>query len=530
MRNEERPDGSVDPGGSVDGEIGDPPAADGERLSLRGITKSFHGVTVLDDVSFDVGGGEIVSVVGENGAGKSTLMKIIAGVYHLDSGSIRLDGRDVAFKTRAESQDAGVRIVFQEFNLLPDRTVADNLFCGSEPTRFGVLDQHKMRDRTRDALALVGASGVSPTTYVRDLPVADQQLVEIAKALMGDARLLIMDEPTASLSEVEAQKLFERLERLRNDGLSVLYISHRIPEVFRLSDRIVVLKDGALVKVFDKEATTPTEVVESMVGRPLSSFYPPPAEGHVVGDVVVSVRGGASRRVHDIDIDLRRGEILGIGGLAGSGRTELAQALFGVDPFTRGEMRIGDRDGRPKSPREAIAAGMSMIPEDRKGEGLILGQPAVPNGALALWALARRGREQRTHDRRVRDIVEELLKTLELRAAGEGQPVRFLSGGNQQKVVLAKWLAMRPEVLLVDEPTRGIDVGAKSSIFELLRRLSNEGVAILMISSELPELIGLSDRIVVMADQTNVAELSGEATESDIMHAATGQSPDKEAA
>jgi len=381
-----------------------------------------------------------------------------------------------------------------------------------------------MRTMTADYLQQVGAADVQPDAMVRDLSVADQQLVEIAKALMGDSRLLILDEPTAALSEVEARKLFERLERLRDNGLAILYVSHRIPEVFRLSDRIVVLKDGYLVATFDKAATTPTEVVESMVGRPLSAFYPVPAEGHTPGDVVLSVRNGTSRRVHDIDLDLRCGEIVGVGGLAGSGRTELAQALFGADPFTHGTMTVGGREFRPRSPREAISAGICMIPEDRKSDGLILGQGSVSNGSLALWALPRQSRQGRLKGKRVGELVGELLRLMDVRGAGADQPVRYLSGGNQQKVVLAKWLAMQPEVLVVDEPTRGIDVGAKASIFEVLRRLADDGIAILMISSELPELIGVADRIIVMADGTNVAELSGAASESEIMLAATGQS------
>ncbi|GIJ76954.1 ribose transport system ATP-binding protein [Micromonospora phaseoli] len=487
-------------------------------LALRGIGKSFLGVRVLDGVDLDVAPGEIHAVVGENGAGKSTLMKIVSGGYHPDEGTVELGGEPRAFRSPRDAQRAGIGIIHQEFNLLPERTVAENVYLGHEPVRRGLVDRREMLSRTRQLLVSIGETELPADARVGRLGVAQQQVVEIAKALALDAQLLIMDEPTASLADHEVELLYGLVRRLQDRGIGLLYVSHRLTEVFDLSSRITVLKDGRRVTTVPTAGTTADELVRHMVGRELSSYYPDRARADDLGPVRLTVRAGGNGKLHGVDLELRAGEVLGVGGLQGAGRSALARALFGVSPFTTGEVRLDATPIRLRSPRAAMRAGIAYVTEDRKGEGIVGRQSVLDNALLASRAVfaARSGRAART----VR--IRELLAAVEVRAAGDDQEIRFLSGGNQQKVVLARWLALNPLILLFDEPTRGIDVGAKSAIHDLVRRLARDGAAVLMISSDLPELLGMSDRIVVMRDGRIAGELPGGATEEQVVALAVG--------
>ncbi|MBP2707863.1 sugar ABC transporter ATP-binding protein [Microbispora sp. RL4-1S] len=471
---------------------------------MTGIGKSFLGVRVLGGVDLEASAGEVHALVGENGAGKSTLMKILAGVHTPDEGTIEIDGRSVAFGHPIEAQRAGVAIIYQELTLLPERTVAENVYLGREPVRRGLVDRAAMESATAELLSSLGEESFGPRDLVRRLSVAQQQVVEIAKALSLNARIVVMDEPTAALADHEVELLYTLVRRLTERGIAVLYVSHRLREIFDLSQRITVLKDGAKVTTAETSALDTAALVRLMVGRDLQSYYPPRAT-EPPGEVIVKVRGGGNARLHDIDLDLRAGEIVGIAGLQGSGRTELAKALFGAEPFTSGEMT----PCRPRSAREGISAGIGLVTEDRKAEGLLLNQRVRDNALLVARATGMR-----------RPAVEGLLERVRLKPPRPTQEVRLLSGGNQQKVVLAKWMTVAPRVLLFDEPTRGVDVGAKAAIHELMRELAHDGMAVLMISSELPELIGMSDRIVVLRDGRVAGELPAGATEEAVMHLA----------
>ncbi|GGM90581.1 sugar ABC transporter ATP-binding protein [Dactylosporangium sucinum] len=487
-------------------------------LDIRGIGKSFLGVRVLSGIDLDLRAGEVHAVVGENGAGKSTLMKIISGVYAPDGGTLTLDGAPVTFRGPRDAQRAGVGIIHQEFNLLPERTVAENVFLGHEPVRRGLVDRKAMHARTAELLATVGETSFDPAAKIGRLGVAQQQVVEIVKALALDARVLIMDEPTAALADHEVELLYRLVRRLQERGIGLLYVSHRLAEVFDLSGRITVLKDGRRVTTLDTAGTSADQLVRHMVGRDLAGYFPPRAAEGDRGAVRLAVRGGTNRKLRGVTLDLHAGEILGIGGLQGSGRSALARALFGADPFTAGTVELDGANVQLRSPRAAIRAGIAYVTEDRKGEGIVAGQSVLDNALLAGRAIGPlyRGRGARTVK------VRDLLATVEVHAAGEDQEIRFLSGGNQQKVVLARWLALGPKILLFDEPTRGIDVGAKSAIHDLVRRLARDGAAVLMISSELPELLGMSDRIVVMRDGAIAGELPAGATEEEVVGLATG--------
>ncbi|MFC4466483.1 sugar ABC transporter ATP-binding protein [Streptomyces xiangluensis] len=487
-------------------------------LALRGIGKSFLGVRVLDGVDLQVRPGEVHAVVGENGAGKSTLMKVVSGVYQPDEGTVEFAGAPRTFRSPREAQQAGIGIVYQELTLLPERTVAENVFLGREPLRRGLVDRRAMLSHTAGLLASIGEGSLPPDTRVGRLGVAQQQVVEIVKALALNARLLIMDEPTAALADHEVDQLYALVRRLQEHGIGVLYVSHRLKEVFDLSGRITVLKDGRAVATLDTADTSADQLVRHMVGRELSSYYPDPAKPQELGPVRLTVRGGGNRKLRGIDLRLRAGEVLGVGGLQGSGRSALARALFGAAPFSTGQVTVDGAPVRLRSPRAAMRAGIAYVSEDRKGEGIVAEQSVLDNALLAGRAVRPGwvGRGARTAR------VRELLAAVELRAAGEDQEIRFLSGGNQQKVVLARWLALAPRILLFDEPTRGIDVGAKSAIHDLVRRLARDGAAVLMVSSELPELLGMSDRIIVMRDGRIAGELPAGATEEDVVALAVG--------
>ncbi|MEU1321175.1 sugar ABC transporter ATP-binding protein [Streptomyces tibetensis] len=490
-------------------------------LALRGIGKSFLGVRVLDGVDLQVRPGEVHAVVGENGAGKSTLMKVVSGVHQPDEGTVEFAGAPRTFRTPREAQQAGIGTVHQELTLLPERTVAENVWLGREPLRRGLVDRRAMLSHTARLLASIGEGSLPPDTRVGRLGVAQQQVVEIVKALALDARLLIMDEPTAALADHEVDQLYALVRRLQEHGIGVLYVSHRLKEVFDLSSRITVLKDGRTVATLDTADTSADQMVRHMVGRELSSYYPDLARPQELGPVRLTVRGGGNRKLRGIDLRLRAGEVLGVGGLQGSGRSALARALFGAAPFSTGHVTVDGAPVRLRSPRAAMRAGIAYVSEDRKGEGIVAEQSVLDNALLAARAVGAvhpGGGGSGARTARVR----ELLAAVDLRAAGEGQEIRYLSGGNQQKVVLARWLALAPRILLFDEPTRGIDVGAKSAVHDLVRRLARDGAAVLMVSSELPELLGMSDRVIVMRDGRIAGELVAGGTEEDVIALAVG--------
>lgn len=491
-------------------------------LEMRGISKRFAAVQALDDVDFQCVKGEVHALVGENGAGKSTLMKILGGAYRADDGTISLDGEQVSFRHPIEAQHAGVSVIYQEFNLLPHRTVAQNIFIGREPSRFGILDHGALSRRVADLLEELGiAHLVDPDVMAAELSVAQQQLVEIAKAMSFASRILVMDEPTAALSSQEVDVLFELIRSIQERGVTVVYISHRFREVFTIADRVTVLKDGKKVGTRQREELGREELVRMMVGRELEDYYPEKAAPNEIGDVVLEVRGGGNAFLSGIDLKVHQGEILGIAGLQGAGRTELARALFGVDPFETGEVFVGGDRVDIRSPRRAIGLGMGFITEDRKQEGLLLNQSIRDNVVLARRALRALLAPLGTGEDPNRANVADLTEMVDVRAASLQQEVQFLSGGNQQKVVIAKWLATAEDLLIFDEPTRGIDVGAKASIHHLMRDAARDGLAIVMISSELLEVIGMSDRIAVMHEGRIVGELAADASESDIMEMAT---------
>ncbi|MFS8049849.1 sugar ABC transporter ATP-binding protein [Rhizobium sp. BR 314] len=468
-------------------------------LSLSGIGKTYPGVVALDNFSMDVNPGEVIGLVGENGAGKSTLMKILGGVVKPDRGSIRLDGAEHGAFTVESSIASGIAFVHQELNLFENLDVAANIFLGREPLRGGVLnlvDRNRLRDMVAPLLKRVGAN-FSPDTPVASLSLAQQQMVEIAKALSINARLVILDEPTSSLPLAETEKLLTVISSLKAEGISVIFISHRLHEVERVADRVIVLRDGTLVGTLAKDSIDHDRMVKLMIGRALSArdIEPTRPPGNVA--LKVSAIRTAAYPTRPVDLDIKYGEILGLAGLVGSGRTELARVLFGIDrSYGDGTTTLDARDLKLSSAREAVANGIFLIPEDRKLNGILLDMPIVQNISLPnLPAYARRFMVTS----QLEDAAAEAQRrALSIKAPSISTSTGTLSGGNQQKVVLAKWLSMRPKVLIFDEPTRGIDIGAKNEIYSLMRKLADAGVAILMISSDMEEVIGVSDRIAVM--------------------------------
>jgi ABC-type sugar transport system ATPase subunit len=493
-------------------------------LEVRKIHKSFPGVQALADVSVSFCPGEVHAVVGENGAGKSTLMKIMVGAYIPDEGEILLNGEKVSFAHPQEAQKKGISIIYQEFNLLPERTVAQNIFLGREPSRFGIIDNSNLNRKAEKVLRDLGADSMfSPQEPLSSLSVAEQQIVEIAKAISIDSKVLIMDEPTASLTTHEVQMLTDLINNLKARGMAIIFISHRLVEVFDLADKITVLKDGRLVDTAPVNAVNHQDIVRMMVGRELDHYFPPLAKPEEIGEVVLRVRRGSNDVIKNIDLELRKGEIVGVAGLQGSGRTELAEAIFGSHPFKSGEIELNGKPVQIKTPDQAIRRRLGFVTEDRKTEGILPNQPVRDNILMTVRAL------QRIFARSKRDgvngsprLVPTLAKQVDVRVSSYDQEVQYLSGGNQQKVVLAKWLASKSQVMIFDEPTRGIDVEAKASIHEMIRDRTRKGTAVLMISSELPEIIGMSDRILIMWDGTIAGELPANSSEAEIMLLATG--------
>jgi ribose transport system ATP-binding protein len=492
-------------------------------IEMSDISKSFPGVKALSGVSFACGRGEVHALCGENGAGKSTLIKILSGVYRPNSGRILIDGEEQHFAHPQQALLAGISVIYQEFSLLPERTVAQNLFLGREPIRNGLIDARAMFEETERVLGLFGVRhGIEPDTLVADLDVANQQMVEIAKAISLNAKVIVMDEPTAALNEAECEVLFGLVDQLRAAGTAIIYITHRMREVTRLADRVTVIKDGEVAASFD-EVPAPGVVVRAMVGRDIAEFYPEPASAAERGSAVLKVTGGANAALHDIDLELRAGEIVGFAGLQGAGRTALALALFGAAPFTAGSMVVEGAEMRPTNTREAIRAGIGMLPGDRKAGGLTLMQSVRDNAMLTARSFANMfgsGKDNRFTNVSAMDAM---LDGLRVRAPSYEQEMRFLSGGNQQKAIVARWLALKPKVLIFIEPTRGIDVDAKASIYHLMRDLARAGAAVMMVSSDLPEILGASDRILVMREGRIVGEFDRTASEAELMLAATGE-------
>jgi ribose transport system ATP-binding protein len=489
-------------------------------LEARSLTKSFPGVRALKGVSLTVGRGEVVAVIGENGAGKSTLMKILAGVQTADTGEIRIDGEPAPLASVEEALGRGIALIHQELNLAQNLDVAANLFLGREPRRWGLIDTARLHREAGQFLRAVGLD-VAPDTRVGSLAIGQQQLVEIAKALSTQARVLIMDEPTSSLSAGEAENLFRVIQDLRSRGVSLVYISHRLGEVTRLADRVVVLRDGENSGELARHEISHASMVRLMVGRDLSQFYP--HQPHVRPETVLEVEGlrTTAHPSHPLAFQVRAGERVGLAGLVGAGRTEVLLALFGVQPPVGGTVRIGGQPLQPTSPTEAIAAGLALVPEDRKREGVVLAMPVRENISLAsLRQDQRHGFRDATREE---SLSAEMIQSLRIKTPGDRQVVQFLSGGNQQKVVIGKWLALQPKVLLLDEPTRGIDIGAKQEIYRLMEELAAQGVAILFASSEMEEILGMSDRVLVMHEGRITGELARhELSEEAIMHLATG--------
>jgi ribose transport system ATP-binding protein len=473
-------------------------------LEMRGIGKSFPGVHALQDVSLSLDKGEVLALVGENGAGKSTLIKILGGAYHPDAGEILLDADPVLISSPASAQAAGISIIYQEFNLVPDLTVRENIFLGRERTRAGFV---RAAEEHREALQLFEKIGlaIDPNTRCRDLTVAQQQTVEIAKALSVNARIIVMDEPTAALTSQEVEHLFAIIADLKSRGIGVIYISHRLDEIFEVADRVMVLRDGTYVGTEPVSDVTREKLIEMMVGRSLESEFPKHAA--IPGDERLRVENlSLGKTVKDVSFAVHAGEILGFAGLVGAGRTETMRIVFGADRPEKGRILVNGEEANIAGPRDAIRNRICLLTEDRKSQGLVLNHTVREN--FGLPNLDRFRKWIFLDQRREREECAGYIDSLSIKVSSQEQAVENLSGGNQQKVVLAKWLAQNADIIIFDEPTRGIDVGAKYEIYLLMNRLAADGKAIIMISSELPEILGMSDRIIVMHEGQVKGEIS----------------------
>ncbi len=479
-------------------------------LEVRNISKAFPNVQALVDVSLDIRPGEILACMGENGAGKSTLLKIINGDYQSDAGTISMDGETLSFSNPKDAHEAGIRVVYQEPEIVPGTDVPENIWVGDLPKRFGLLDRRALNEKAQRRLKKYGFEDILPIDMMgEELSSAQRQIVEIMRALKRNVRVLALDEPTSSLTDEEVDRLFTLVRRLRDDGVAIIYVSHRINEIKRLCDRIAILRDGRLVAVEPADELTQDDIVRLMVGRDLSEVFQRQPAG--TDREALRVQDLHSNWHHGVSFYVNAGEVVGFSGLVGAGRSELAKVLFGELPKNSGEIFLDGAQVAFHSPHDAIAKGIGFAPEDRKNEGLILMRSVLENTSIAIlrqlcrFHFIRRGLE--------RSIVREFVEKLEVRTPSLAQEVGKLSGGNQQKVVLSRWLAAKPKVLILDEPTRGIDVGAKTEIYRLIDELANDGLAIIFIGSELPEILGLSDRIYVMQNGRITGELVGESAD-----------------
>ncbi len=487
---------------------------------MIGICKSFGANKVLGGVNLHVRPGEVHALMGENGAGKSTLMNILTGIHRADAGTIMVDGKEVTFKNNKDAEEHGIAFIHQELNIWPNLSVLENLFLMNQPkTRFGTIDFKKMREMAEAKCQEIGID-LPLDEIAGECSVGQQQMTEITRSLMLDAKTVIMDEPTAALTERETDRLFEVMKKLKNKGVSIIYISHRMEEVFANCDTITVMRDGQTISSRPTEETNMDQIVGDMVGRVMSEYYP--ARTNVPGDEIFRVEGFTQPGVfRDISFNLRKGEILGVAGLMGAGRTEIMRAIFGVDPHESGKLYFEGKEIYIKNPRDAIRHGFGFITENRKTEGLILDFSIERN--IALPSEERLAQSHVINDKKEFDFSSELSKRLGVKAQDINLPASTLSGGNQQKVVIAKWVGMHPKLLILDEPTRGIDIGAKKDIYDLMNELTAKGVSIIMVSSELPEVIGMSDRILVIHEgrAAGIVEHK-DATQTRIMTLATG--------
>ena len=490
------------------------------RIEMRGIDKSFGSNQVLKQAGFTLESGEVHALMGENGAGKSTLMKILTGVYTKDAGTVLVDGKEVNYKNPQEAEKAGIVFIYQELNVMFDLTVEENLFMGKEiHGKFGICDRKAMQKKAREALNTLGVD-ISPKTVMSELSVGQQQMVEICKALMADAKVIIMDEPTAALTQSETVALFKVIESLRKKGVSMVYISHRMEEIFELCDRITVLRDGSYIGVKNIPETNMNEIVKMMIGREIGERYP--SRDVKIGKEVLKVKGLTRKGTfHDVSFSVRAGEVLGVSGLMGAGRTEIMQAIFGNLSYESVSIEIDGKEVKISNPRQAMEQGIGFITEDRKTEGLMLDKSIREN--ISLCNLGRISKSSVISKEAEKNMVEEAIKDLHIKCFGPYHECNNLSGGNQQKVVLAKWILTNPKILILDEPTRGVDIGAKKEIYSIINKLAAQGVAIIMVSSELPEVLGMSDNIMVVRE----GEVRGiisyeEANQERVMTLATG--------
>ncbi|QGM29025.1 ATP-binding cassette domain-containing protein [Bacillus sp. N3536] len=490
-------------------------------IEMTGISKAFNGNTVLNNVEFEIAPGEIHALMGENGAGKSTLMKILTGIYTRDSGEIKIKGNPVEFKNPKEAEQAGIAVIHQELNILPDLTVAENLFLGNEKTfgKSGILKTKEMNKAAKEVLLNLGLD-VDVKTTARNLSVGKQQIVEIAKAISSNADVIIMDEPTAALTDREIETLFETIRALQAKGVSFVYISHRMEEIFAICDRITILRDGSYVGVRNVKETTFDEIVQMMVGRELGGRFPDRTSK--IGDVKLVAKNLTRKGFfEDVSFELRKGEILGVAGLMGAGRTEVVQSLFGYKKLDSGELILDGKQVKINTPLDAIKLGFGFVTEDRKSEGLILDFSVKEN--LGITNFNKISKNGVVSNQKEKSLYDSMVKRLGVRTSGPDQTVKSLSGGNQQKIVIAKWLGIEPDILILDEPTRGVDVGAKKEIYSIVNTLAENGVSIIMISSELPEIIGMVDRVLVMHEGKITGEITKEEmSQEKIMHYATG--------
>ncbi len=492
------------------------------NIEMKGINKSFGSNQVLKDAGFFLKDGEVHALMGENGAGKSTLMKILTGVYTKDSGTVIVDGEEVTYKSPQEAEKAGIVFIYQEINALFDLTVEENMFMGKEITKkFGVCDKKAMREKAKEVMDKVGVS-IPVDATMSDLSVGQQQMIEICKALMVDAKVIIMDEPTAALTESETEGLFKVINQLRKKGVSIVYISHRMEEIFALCDRITILRDGQYIDTKEIKDLTMDDVVQMMIGREIGERFP--KRDSKIGDVVLKVEGLTSGKLfHDVDFEVRAGEVLGVAGLMGAGRTEIMQAIFGNLKKDSGKIYIDGEEVIIKNPRQAIKAGIGFVTEDRKTEGLLLEKSIAENIEIAnLGKVSKSGVLKKEKQD---EIVKKGIEEFRVKCFGPWHECNNLSGGNQQKVVLAKWVYTDPKILILDEPTRGVDIGAKKEIYDVINVLASKGVAVIMVSSELPEVLGMSDRIMVIREGEVRGIIDGaEADQAKIMTLATGGS------
>jgi ribose transport system ATP-binding protein len=490
-------------------------------LEMVDISKSFFGVKALENISIQAHAGKVLALLGENGAGKSTLMKILSGIYKKDTGSILIQGNEVNISGIRAAEDLGITIIHQELSMLPNMTVCENIFLGNEKVSgFRKLDKAEMRRQSAEMLERIGCS-VEPDTLVAKISVGEMQMIEIIKAVSKHSKIIIMDEPTTALTDVETQKLFEVIEKLKSEGIAIIYISHRLDEIFQICDDVTVLRDGKLIGSAKVSEVTKDQLITMMVGRELEEQFPYRKEG--TGKVLLKVENLSWKdKVKNVSFEVRSGEIVGLSGLMGSGRTETAKIIFGEHKKESGEIYVDGEKAGIGSPKDAIRYGLAYLSEDRKKEGLVLGMSVGENMTLSNLKNLEKA-AFRLNKKEESKLVSEYIKKLSIKTTGPGQKIKNLSGGNQQKVIIAKWIMLSPKVLIVDEPTKGIDVGAKKEIYDVLNELKNMGKAIILISSDMPEIMGISDRVIVMHEGIVTGELAREeANQENIMKLAVG--------